>query len=187
MHVLRDVQPQGDAAGAPRRARPRSVRVAAEARRAQAPGAPAGIARRDRHAVALKEMLDSNPTLQTVHEFRERLQQLWSGANASNDRLLAATQGLVRPGRSEWRQGAAGLRDVTARLRAATRLAAEAIFARLERRKPADWRVFCFRRRGFAGAYLIFDSLYLTCLRTTGSNFMISSLSGCRRLFFVVV
>ncbi len=37
----------------------------------------------------LKEILDSNPSLRTVHEFRERLQQLWSGANASNDRLLA--------------------------------------------------------------------------------------------------
>ncbi len=37
----------------------------------------------------LKEILDSNPALRTVHEFRERLQQLWSGANASNERLLA--------------------------------------------------------------------------------------------------
>ena len=36
----------------------------------------------------LQEILDSNPALRTVHEFRERLQQLWSGANASNERLL---------------------------------------------------------------------------------------------------
>src|SRR5262245_2255179 len=36
----------------------------------------------------LKEILDTNPALRTVHEFRERLQQLWSGANASNERLL---------------------------------------------------------------------------------------------------
>jgi stearoyl-CoA desaturase (delta-9 desaturase) len=36
----------------------------------------------------LKEILDNNPALRTVHEFRERLQQLWSGANASNERLL---------------------------------------------------------------------------------------------------
>jgi stearoyl-CoA desaturase (delta-9 desaturase) len=37
----------------------------------------------------LNEILASNPALRTVHEFRERLQQLWSGANASNERLLA--------------------------------------------------------------------------------------------------
>jgi len=36
----------------------------------------------------LKEILDHNPTLRTVHEFRERLQLLWSGASASNERLL---------------------------------------------------------------------------------------------------
>ena len=35
--------------------------------------------------------------------------------------------------------------------------------------------------------YLIFVSLYATCLRTTGSNFMISIFSGMLRLFFVVV
>jgi stearoyl-CoA desaturase (Delta-9 desaturase) len=39
-------------------------------------------------AQRLKEILDHNPALRTVHEFRERLQQLWSGANASNERLL---------------------------------------------------------------------------------------------------
>jgi stearoyl-CoA desaturase (delta-9 desaturase) len=36
----------------------------------------------------LKEILDHSPALRTVHEFRERLQLLWSGANASNERLL---------------------------------------------------------------------------------------------------
>jgi hypothetical protein len=35
--------------------------------------------------------------------------------------------------------------------------------------------------------YLIFVSLYATCLRATGSNFMISIFSGMLRLFFVVV
>jgi hypothetical protein len=34
-------------------------------------------------------------------------------------------------------------------------------------------------------SYLIFVSLYDTCLRTTGSYFFTSILSGCRRLFFV--
>ena len=35
--------------------------------------------------------------------------------------------------------------------------------------------------------YLILASLYDTCLRTTGSNFLISSFSGIVRLFLVVV
>lgn len=43
----------------------------------------------DRAASRLKEILDRNPALKTVHDFRERLAQLWSGANASNERLLA--------------------------------------------------------------------------------------------------
>jgi stearoyl-CoA desaturase (delta-9 desaturase) len=36
----------------------------------------------------LKEVLASNAALQTVHEFRERLRQMWSGANMSNDNLV---------------------------------------------------------------------------------------------------
>ena len=43
----------------------------------------------DSGARRLREILESNPALRTVHEFRERLQQLWSGANASNERLVA--------------------------------------------------------------------------------------------------
>ena len=37
----------------------------------------------------LQEILNNHQSLQTVHEFRERLKQLWSGANANNERLLA--------------------------------------------------------------------------------------------------
>jgi stearoyl-CoA desaturase (delta-9 desaturase) len=37
----------------------------------------------------LQEILNTHQALQTVHEFRERLKQLWSGANANNERLLA--------------------------------------------------------------------------------------------------
>ena len=37
----------------------------------------------------LRQVLADNAALQTVHEFRERLQALWSGANVSNERLLA--------------------------------------------------------------------------------------------------
>lgn len=36
----------------------------------------------------LKEVLATNQTLQTVHDFRERLRVLWSGANMSNESLL---------------------------------------------------------------------------------------------------
>ena len=35
--------------------------------------------------------------------------------------------------------------------------------------------------------YLILASLYITCLRTTGSNFLISIFSGMVRLFLSVV
>jgi len=37
----------------------------------------------------LSELLSENAALETVHEFRERLRQLWSGANVSNEKLLA--------------------------------------------------------------------------------------------------
>ena len=36
----------------------------------------------------LDEILSDNAALKTVHEFRERLSELWSGANVSNERLL---------------------------------------------------------------------------------------------------
>ncbi len=37
----------------------------------------------------LRELLEDNAALQTVHEFREKLSELWCGANVSNERLLA--------------------------------------------------------------------------------------------------
>ncbi len=37
----------------------------------------------------LREVLSNNSALETVHEFRERLRELWGGANVSNERLLA--------------------------------------------------------------------------------------------------
>jgi len=40
-------------------------------------------------AARLQEILRNHQALKTVHDFRERLQQLWSGASASNERLLA--------------------------------------------------------------------------------------------------
>jgi stearoyl-CoA desaturase (delta-9 desaturase) len=43
----------------------------------------------DASRARLREVLASNQALQTVHEYRERLQVLWSGSNMSNERLLA--------------------------------------------------------------------------------------------------
>ena len=37
----------------------------------------------------LGKLLEHNDALQTVHEFREKLSELWCGANISNERLLA--------------------------------------------------------------------------------------------------
>jgi len=43
----------------------------------------------DEHAVErLRHLLDDNKALQTVHEFREKLSEIWSSANVSNERLL---------------------------------------------------------------------------------------------------
>jgi stearoyl-CoA desaturase (Delta-9 desaturase) len=43
----------------------------------------------ERATQRLNQVLDRHLALKTVHEFRERLQQLWNGAHASNERLLA--------------------------------------------------------------------------------------------------
>ena len=42
----------------------------------------------EKAATRLKEVLANHATLETVHQFRERLKELWSGANVSNERLL---------------------------------------------------------------------------------------------------
>jgi stearoyl-CoA desaturase (delta-9 desaturase) len=43
----------------------------------------------DTAQLRLSELLANNAALRTVHEFRERLSELWSGANVSNDNLVA--------------------------------------------------------------------------------------------------
>ena len=43
----------------------------------------------DRSRARLRQLLEDNQALRTVHEFRERLQKLWDGAQVSNERLLA--------------------------------------------------------------------------------------------------
>lgn len=48
----------------------------------------------DEHAKErLRELLADNAALHTVHEFRERLSELWSGAHVSNEKLLAQLRG----------------------------------------------------------------------------------------------
>ena len=43
----------------------------------------------DKAKQRLCELLSNNVALETVHEFREKLRELWSGANVSNENLLA--------------------------------------------------------------------------------------------------
>ena len=43
----------------------------------------------DTAQLRLSELLADNAALRTVHEIRERLSELWSGANVSNDNLVA--------------------------------------------------------------------------------------------------
>jgi stearoyl-CoA desaturase (delta-9 desaturase) len=50
----------------------------------------------DSHAQSrLSEVLASNQTLKTVHEFRERLAVMWSGANMSNEKLIQHLRDLI--------------------------------------------------------------------------------------------
>jgi stearoyl-CoA desaturase (delta-9 desaturase) len=43
----------------------------------------------------LSEVLASNQTLKTVHEFRERMAVMWSGANMSNEKLVQHLRDLI--------------------------------------------------------------------------------------------
>jgi stearoyl-CoA desaturase (delta-9 desaturase) len=62
----------------------------------------------------LKEILDHHATLQTVHEFRERLRVLWSGANISNEKLLEQLRQWCAEAEAS---GIKALEDFSARLR----------------------------------------------------------------------
>ncbi|MEM6640168.1 MAG: transposase [Pseudomonadota bacterium] len=44
----------------------------------------------------LQQMLDTNAALRTVHEFRERLRQIWSNATLSNEALIARLKAWCR-------------------------------------------------------------------------------------------
>ncbi|HLU05510.1 MAG TPA: fatty acid desaturase [Woeseiaceae bacterium] len=67
---------------------------------------------RARHS--LSQLLSDNATLQTVHEFREKLRTLWSGANVSNERLLQQLKDWCAEAEAS---GISVLEDFAARLR----------------------------------------------------------------------
>lgn len=62
----------------------------------------------------LREVLARHRTLQTVHEFRERLQALWSGATVSNEKLLKQLRDWCAEAEAS---GIEVLEDFAARLR----------------------------------------------------------------------
>jgi stearoyl-CoA desaturase (delta-9 desaturase) len=62
----------------------------------------------------LKEVLASNQTLKTVHEFRERLAVMWSGANMSNEKLVQYLKEWIAQAEAS---GIKGLQDFANTLR----------------------------------------------------------------------
>jgi stearoyl-CoA desaturase (delta-9 desaturase) len=69
----------------------------------------------DDHARAtLRSLLEDNASLKTVHEFRERLSQIWSGANVSNEKLLQQLKDWCREAEES---GIQVLQEFAARLR----------------------------------------------------------------------
>ncbi len=62
----------------------------------------------------LREVLAKSAALETVHEFRERLRELWSGANVSNERLIAQLREWCAEAEAS---GIQVLEDFAARLR----------------------------------------------------------------------
>ena len=69
----------------------------------------------DDHAKArLRALLDDNASLRTVHEFRERLSEIWSGTNVSNEKLLQQLKDWCHEAEAS---GIQVLQDFAARLR----------------------------------------------------------------------
>jgi stearoyl-CoA desaturase (delta-9 desaturase) len=62
----------------------------------------------------LQQLLSDHATLQTVHEFREKLRKLWSTANVSNERLLQQLKDWCAEAEAS---GIQVLEDFAARLR----------------------------------------------------------------------
>jgi stearoyl-CoA desaturase (delta-9 desaturase) len=62
----------------------------------------------------LQQLLSDHATLQTVHEFREKLRTLWSTANVSNERLVQQLKDWCAEAEAS---GIQVLEDFAARLR----------------------------------------------------------------------
>ena len=62
----------------------------------------------------LRSLLEDNKALETVHEFREKLSEIWCGANVSNERLLEQLREWCREAEAS---GIQVLQDFAARLR----------------------------------------------------------------------
>jgi len=69
----------------------------------------------DEHSIEkLRDLLAHSAALHTVHEFRERLSEIWSGAHVSNEKLLAQLREWCREAEAS---GIKVLEDFAARLR----------------------------------------------------------------------
>jgi len=68
----------------------------------------------DRSMVRLGELLDDNATLRTVHEYRERLSEIWNSGNVSNEKLLNQLRAWIAEAEAS---GIEVLEDFAARLR----------------------------------------------------------------------
>jgi stearoyl-CoA desaturase (delta-9 desaturase) len=68
----------------------------------------------DKARVRLSNLLADNNALKTVHEFRERLSEIWSGANVSNEKLLQQLREWCREAEAS---GIKVLEDFAERLR----------------------------------------------------------------------
>ncbi len=68
----------------------------------------------DKSHAKLNEVLASNQVLKTVHDFRERLQVLWSGGHMSNDKLLQHLKEWIAQAEAS---GIKALQDFAASLR----------------------------------------------------------------------
>ena len=69
----------------------------------------------DRAKERLGRLLADNQALKTVHEFREKLSEIWSGANVSNEKLLQQLRDWCRDAEAS---GIEVLEDFAARIRA---------------------------------------------------------------------
>ena len=150
-------------------------------------------------AGTLAKALEKSKALSTIYAMRQELNVLWERSTESSEQLLARLQDWCRRAEAS---GIAPLAQFSLQLQAlrvtrppqaksppvgglfhcpADRSAAGGPHVRHARAAPHA-RAPCAAVR-----HLSFVSLYMTCLRATGSNFLISIFSGISFLFFIVV